>query len=107
MPSCSRISVLFMAIALGACAKTQGHDEVPDFVVQHTLSTITSTQSFIWEDPQGRNVVIRPVGTFRSGDTYCRDFEVDMQGASEGPVRRTACRLDDRWVVVDSSSPDL
>ncbi|MGI9418004.1 MAG: hypothetical protein ACR2RA_09225 [Geminicoccaceae bacterium] len=71
--------------------------------MQYTLSTLTREQSFIWEDPAGRNLVIRPLGTFRSGNHYCRDYEVGFEISKNKPARRTACRIGDRWADVDPS----
>ena len=98
---------VLMGITLTACATTQSQDDVPDIALQHTLNVLTSKQSYIGEDSSGRSFVIRPLGTFWSGNAYCRDYEVGVEGVREQPVKRTACRFDERWTPVDPSKLDL
>lgn len=96
------VALLTAGLALAACAMVADNpDDVPDFVVQHTLSALTSDESFSWDAPSGRSFVLRPLGTFKSGDIYCRDYEVSLTGVPALPARRTACRINDSWVRVD------
>ena len=101
----SRAGLAFICVTMTACAASDVRQkaEAPDFVIQHTLSALTSEQSFTWQDTSGRSLVIRPLGTFQSGEVYCRDYEVRIEGLGGRPARRTACRSDDRWIHVDPS----
>lgn len=102
-----KASALLACLVTTGCATRDVQQEVPDFVLQHTLSTLTSEQSFSWEEQLGEVFVIQPLGTFRDGDRYCRDYKVELRDVRGLPSRRTACRVNDRWVSVDPSDLDL
>lgn len=93
--------------AVAACTAANVQPDVPDSIMQQSLDTLTREQSFTWFDATGQNLVIRPLGTFRSGGNYCRDYEVSFADAGDTSARRTACRIDDRWTRVDPSELDL
>lgn len=98
-------ALVIVGLALAACATVADNpDDVPDFLVQHTLSALTSKEKFSWDSSPGRTFTLRPLGTFKSGDVYCRDYEVSLTGVAALPARRTACRIDDSWVRVDPST---
>lgn len=103
----AKVSLLVSGLAVAACATANGPGKAPDVIVQHTLSALTSKESFSWEGEQGRIFVMRPLGTFRSGDTYCRDYEISQEGVLARPERQTACRIGERWVSVDPSTLGL
>ena len=100
-------SPFLACVAMSACTAIDVQQEVPDFIVQHTLSSLTSEESFAWVDSPGRTLVIRPLGTFKSGDYFCRDYEVSLEDVRGTPVRRTACRFDERWTDVDPENLEL
>lgn len=98
------IAGMFVAtLGLSACTSVDREAGVPDLIVQHALSSLASGQSFAWDDSNGRVLVISPLGTFKSGDFYCRDYEIASEDASEAPIKKTACRFDNRWKTVDPS----
>ncbi len=103
--------IAFACVLMTACVARDVRDDVqgdvPDYVLQHSLSSLTSEQSFTWDGPRGKYIVIRPLGTFRSGDFYCRDYQIEREGASGRPIRRTACRFDQRWTDVDPTNLDV
>lgn len=99
-----KAALLATGLALTACTAIDDPDDVPDFIVQHVLSALTSKESFSWDAPSGRSFLLRPLGTFKNGDVFCRDFEISQTGIPAVPARRTACRVDDRWVRVDPST---
>jgi len=103
----STIGALFSCIAMSACATIDERQEIPDFIVQNTLSSLTSEESFAWVDPAGRTLSIRPLGTFKSGDYYCRDYQVTPDQVGGVPLKRTACRFEDRWTDVDPANLDF
>lgn len=102
-----KAGLLFAGTLLAACATVGNPEAIPDLVVQHTLSAVASNETFRWEEETGRVYQIRPLGTFKSGDTYCRDYEVSLDETPRKPVRRTACRIGNRWATVDPSTLDL
>ncbi len=100
-----KAALLTAGLALAACATVGDNpDDVPDFVVQHTLSALTSSEAFSWDAPSGKSFVLRPLGTFKSGDVYCRDYEISLSGVAALPARRTACRINESWVRVDPAT---
>ncbi len=99
-----KTTLLVVGLTLSACTAIDDPDDVPDFVVQHVLSALTSKESFSWEAPSGRSFLLRPLGTFKNGDVYCRDFEISQTDVPGVPARRTACRIDERWVQVDPAT---
>jgi hypothetical protein len=103
--SAPKAVLLTAGLALAACATVADNpDDVPDFVVQHTLSALTSAETFSWEASPGRSFTLRPLGTFKSGEVYCRDYEVSLSGVAALPARRTACRINESWVRVDPTT---
>ncbi len=102
-----KMSVALICMVMTACATRDVQNDVPDFVLQHTLSSLTSEQSFAWDGPLGETFAIRPLGTFRSGDFYCRDYEISLEDVRGEPARRTACRFDKRWTDIDPSNLDF
>ncbi|MEM8949989.1 MAG: hypothetical protein AAGA21_05595 [Pseudomonadota bacterium] len=103
----SKTCILLSCMIVTACVTRVEPDDIPDFVLQHTLSSLTSEQSFAWKGPRGQSLAIRPLGTFRSGDYYCRDYQIETDGLGDKPLRRTACRFDKRWTDVDPTLLDL
>ena len=100
-----RAALLTAGLALAACATVADNpDDVPDFVVQHTLSALTSAETFSWEASPGRTFTLQPLGTFKSGDVYCRDYQISLTGVPALPAKRTACRINDSWVRVDPAT---
>ena len=49
------------------------------------------------------NTTVTPIMTFRSGDTYCREFDVMTAGSS---TRNIACRTENTWIVKLSVGAD-
>lgn len=102
----SKVGLALAGLVMTACASQNTESDVPDFVLQHALSSLTSEQSFAWDEPLGQTFVISPLGTFRSGDYYCRDYEMGREDVSSKSVKRTACRFDERWTNVDPAILD-
>lgn len=102
----SKAGVALSCMMMTACAARDVQNNVPDFVLQHTLSSLTSEQSFAWEE-SGEIYIISVLGTFQNGDYYCRDYEIGLEGVNGRSSRRTACRFDKRWTNVDPSNLDL
>lgn len=103
----STIGGLFSCIAMCSCATVGERDEIPDFIVQHTLNSLTSEESFAWVDPAGRALNIRPLGTFKSGDYYCRDYQVTPDQIGGVPMKRSACHFEGRWTDVNPANLDF
>ena len=98
-----KISLALACLTIAGCAARDIESEVPDFVLQHTLSSLLSGESFTWEETSGEVFVIRPLGTFRNDDRYCRDYEISLENVRGTPVKRTACRVGERWQHVERS----
>lgn len=102
----STVGLALTGLVMTACASQNTESDVPDFVLQHTLSSLTNKQSFAWNTPRGQTLVISPLGTFRRGDDYCRDYEIGRDDVGSEAVKRTACRFDERWTKVDPAGLD-
>ncbi|MEZ5931797.1 MAG: RT0821/Lpp0805 family surface protein [Alphaproteobacteria bacterium] len=82
-------------------------DQVPERALQRALETLTSGQSFNWQDQTtGGTGSITPTRTFRIGDgSFCRDYTILFSGAGAGSYmlwRETACRNGDgQWHMID------
>lgn len=82
--------------------------EVPNWVLQHAMESLTSDQAAPWQDEAtGLQHEIRPIGTFKaSNGRYCRDYELSYNDAQGSVVyaTKTACRSEDQgWHRVKQS----